>query len=67
MADFTEGYIAEAPTSAGTYVTVPALDGGRQRKGPCLGRPWGALTPVRGDRVLIADVAGTYWLVSWEA
>lgn len=56
--------------SGGVWVTVPALDGGERRHGPCIGwpRPHGGLTPTRGDLGLVVeDNTGQLWLIAWEA
>lgn len=62
--------IAAAPTADGVMVTIPTLDGGVRRHGPCIGypRPDGGALPARGDRGLVVeDNTGQLWLVAWEA
>ena len=65
----TAAIVAAAPTAAGVLVTIPTLDGGERRHGPCAGyQPHGVVNAARGDRALVVeDNTGQLWLVAWEA
>ena len=69
MTSPTAAVIAADPTADGVLVTIPSLDGGERRHGPCVGyQPHGAVDAQRGDLALVVeDNTGRLWIVAWEA
>lgn len=53
----------------GVFVTIPSLDNGVRRHGPCLGykSDFAGEDAVRGDDALVVeDNFGRLWILGWE-